>query len=79
MINPYPLRIQQKVGIQCVPVSTVLGRKTVSNILEYLKEMFKGRVKGTLLFSFFFKDIKTEGRSIKIQADINQDKLSFYN
>lgn len=25
-----------------MPVSTVLGRKTVSNILEYLKKMFKG-------------------------------------
>ncbi|XP_031971059.1 kynureninase isoform X2 [Corvus moneduloides] len=31
MTNPFPLRIliQRKVGIHCVPVSTVLGRKTV--------------------------------------------------
>lgn len=65
--KPFSFLTQQKVGVYCVPVNTVLGRKTVSNILEYLKKMFKGRVKGTLLFFFFFfdKDIKTEGRSIR--------------
>lgn len=34
-----------------MPVSTVLGRKTVSNILEYLKKMFKGGARG--LYTFF--------------------------
>lgn len=38
-----------------MPVSTVLGRKTVSNILEYLKKMLKGG-EGTA----FNKDIKIQ-------------------
>lgn len=63
MANPFPLRIliQPKVGIHCVPVSTVLGRKTVSNVLEYLKKMFKGRVEGTLPFFFLTKTSRQRG------------------
>lgn len=42
-----------------MPVSTVLGRKTVSNILEYLKKMFKGGGRGDFT-RFFKKDIKIQ-------------------
>lgn len=40
-----------------MPVSTVVGRKTVSNILGYLEKMFKGGEGTSQLFN---KDIKIQ-------------------
>lgn len=58
-----------------MPVSTVLGRKTVSNILEYIKKMFKGRVKETLLFLiiFFYFQQRHQDRG-DIHKDISRSK-----